>query len=97
MGLVLNIAKRVFRQAQLSHIGKVITIDGVKPDPEKVQAISATPTPTNVTELQCVLGLVMFLGHYIPNMSARTAPLRQLLEKDIDCSDKVDRRLRGTG
>ena len=84
VGLVLNIDKRVFRQAELSHIGEVITIDGVKPDPETVQAIREMPTPTNVTELQCVLGLVMFLGHYIPNMSARTAPLRQLLEKDID-------------
>ena len=41
-------------------------------------------TPTNVTELQRVLGLVTFLGRYIPNLSARTAPLRQLLEKDID-------------
>ena len=31
-----------------------------------------------------MLGLVTILGRYIPNLSARTAPLRQLLEKDID-------------
>ena len=56
----------------------------MKPDPQKVQAIEDMQTPTNVTELQRVLGLVTFLGRYIPNLSARTAPLRQLLEKDID-------------
>ena len=84
VGLVLNKDKCVFHQAELSYIGEVITIDGVKPDPEKVQAIKGMPTSTNVTELQRVLGLVTFLGSYIPNMSARTAPLRQLLDKDID-------------
>ena len=83
-GLVLNIDKCVFRQAELSYLGEVITIDGVKPVPEKVQAIKDMPTPTNVTELQRVSGLVTFLGRYLPNLSARTAPLRQLLEKDID-------------
>ena len=72
-----------FRQAELSYLGEVITIDGVKPDPDKVQAARDMPTPTNVTELQRVLGLVTFLGRYIPNLSARSAPIRQSLEKDI--------------
>ena len=80
---MLNIDKFVFRRAELSYIGEVLTIDGVKHDPEKVQAIKDMPTPTNVTELQRVLGLVTFLGRYITKLSARTAPLRQLLEKDI--------------
>ena len=84
VGLVLNFDKCVYRQPELSYLGEVITINGVKPDPQKVQAIEDMQTPTNVTELQRVLGLVTFLGRYIPNLSARTAPLRQLLEKDID-------------
>ena len=88
--LVLNLDKCVLRQAELSYLGKVITNDDVKPDPVKVQAIGDMPTPTNVTELQRVLGLVTFLGHYIPNMSARTAPLRQFLEKDIDWQRKSE-------
>ena len=84
VGLELSIDKCVFRQAELSYLGEVITIDGVKPDPEKVQAIKVMPTPTNVTELQRMVGHVTFPGRYIPNLSARTAPLRQLLEKYID-------------
>ena len=53
-----------------------MTRDGVKADPEKVQAVTDMPTPINATELQRMLGMVTYLGRYIPNMSARTAPLR---------------------
>ena len=66
VGLVLNIDKCVFRQAELSYLGEVITNNCVKPDPDKVQAIKDRQTPTKVTELQRVLGLVTFLGRYIP-------------------------------
>ena len=61
-----------------------VTQYGVKPDPEKIQAITDMPTPTNATELQRVLGMVTYLGRYIPNLSARTAPFILLLEKDSD-------------
>ena len=42
---------------------------GVHPDPEKVDAVHALPTPTNITELQ------EFLGPFIPGLSTQTAPL----------------------
>ncbi|KAK2143360.1 hypothetical protein NP493_4554g00000 [Ridgeia piscesae] len=84
VGLVLNVDKCYFRQAELPYLGEVVTQDGVKPDPEKVQAVTDMPTPTNATELQRVLGMVTYLGRYIPNLSARTAPLRSLLGKDIE-------------
>ena len=76
--------KCVFRQPEISYLGEVVTQDGVKPDPEKIQAITDMPTPTNATELLRVLGMVTYLGRYIPNLSARTAPLRLLIEKDSD-------------
>ena len=82
MGLGLNMEKCVFQQPELSYIGEVVTRDGVKHDPEKIQAIIDMSTPTNATELQRVLGMVTYLGRYISNLSARTAPLRLLLEKD---------------
>ena len=38
--------------------GQVLTPQGLKPDPCKVQVIQNWPTPTNTTELQSFLGLV---------------------------------------
>ncbi|CAB4002304.1 Hypothetical predicted protein, partial [Paramuricea clavata] len=35
------------------------------------------------TELQRFLGMINYLGKFLPNLSKETAPLRQLLEKDV--------------
>ena len=58
--------------------------DGVCPDPGKVNAVHALPVPTNITELQEFLGLVMHLSPFIPGLSTLTAPLHELLKKDTD-------------
>ena len=84
MGLGLNIDKCVFRQSEMPYIGDLITYDGVKHDPEKVQAIMDMPTLRNVTELQRALGLATYLGKFIPSLSARTAVLRTLIAQDTD-------------
>ena len=44
VGLVLNIDKCVFTQPELAYLGEVITADGVKPDPDKMQGIQDMPT-----------------------------------------------------
>ena len=40
VGLLLNYEKCVFCQPELAYLGEVVTRDGVKPDPGKVQAIA---------------------------------------------------------
>ena len=40
--------------------------------------------PTNITELQEFLGLVMYLSPFIPGLSTLTAALHELLQKDTD-------------
>ena len=52
-------------------------------DPEKCRAVKEMPKPTNVTELQSFLQFIQYLAIFITNLSEVTAPLRQLLEKDI--------------
>ena len=84
VGLVLNAEKCVFRQPEIEYLGEVVTQDGVKPDPNKIQAITEMPTPRDVLELQRVLGMVTYLGRFIPNLSVRTAALRSLLVKGND-------------
>ena len=44
-----------------------MTQDGVKPDPITNQAITEMRTPRDVLELQRVLGMVTYLGRFIPN------------------------------
>ena len=82
-GMKLNRSKCEFRRNSISYVGHVLTGQGVKPDPEKVRAVKEMPPPTNVKELQTLLGFVQYLAKFIANLSEITAPLRQLLEKDI--------------
>ena len=79
----LNRDKCEFRKSSISYVGHELTGQGCKPDPEKVRAVKEMPPPTNVKELQTLLGFDQNLAKFIANMSEITAPLRQLLEKDI--------------
>ena len=77
--LKLNREKCHFRESEVHYVGHVLSADGVKPDPKKVEAIIAMPTATNREDLQRFLGVVTYLSKLIPVMSQKSAPLCQLL------------------
>ena len=83
-GLKLNKDKCTFGARELTFLGHIISAEGVKPDPRKVEAITKMPIPTNKTELQRFMGMVNYLGKFIPRLSDETAPLRELLKKDVE-------------
>ena len=58
----------------------------VHPDSEKIDAIHALSTPTNIPELQEFLGMVTYLSLFIPGLSTLTAPQHELLKKDAEFS-----------
>ena len=62
--------------------GMVLTTDGIKLDPKKVETIKKWPVPQNVTELQSFLGSVNYLSHFIPGLSQLHKPLQALVKKN---------------
>lgn len=80
-GLKLNLEKCTYRQSQLRFLAQLINETGVQPDPEKVDAIRQLPPPQNVQELKRVLGMVNYLGRFIPNLSTVSQPLYGLLRQ----------------
>ena len=52
------------------------------PDPKKVQGITEMTVPTDKQQLQSFLGMVNYMGTFIPNLSHHTEPLRAMLKKD---------------
>ena len=81
-GLKLWKSKCKFEMSELTFLGHKISGKGVEVDKEKVDAILNMPDPTNKKELQRFLGMVNYLGKFVPNLANETAPLRQLLEKE---------------
>lgn len=64
--------------------GHVFTSEGLKPNPSKIKAITEMEAPENVTALQRFLGMVNYLGKFIPGFSDLSAPLRELTHKDVE-------------
>ena len=82
-GVTLN-EKCEFSVSEVVFLGHVISADGIRVDPRKVEAISAYPTPKDVPELRRLLGMVNHVGKFTPNLAEVTQPLRELLKKDND-------------
>ena len=81
--LKLNKEKCEFRLNELKFVGHIFSADGVQADPEKVEAISGMPSPRDKSDLRRFLGMINYLGKFMPNLSEKTALLRSLLEKDV--------------
>ena len=52
------------------------------PDPKKIQGIMEMTAPTDKQQLQSFLGMVNYMGTFIPNVLHHTEPLRAMLKKD---------------
>ena len=81
-GLKLNKEKCKFRQETLDYLGHKFSSQGMSPSPDKIKAISEMKAPSDVTELRRYLGMVNYLGGYIPNLSQIEQPLNELLKKE---------------
>ena len=55
--LQIKPSKCVWGQTELPYLGFVVGKDGIKPDPKKVEAVTAWPTHTTVKEIQQFLRL----------------------------------------
>ena len=81
-GLKLNESKCLFRQPELKFLGHTFTANGVVADPDKVTAILGIPAPTNVASLRQFMGMIHYLGSYLPDLHNVTRPLNDLLKGD---------------
>ena len=70
-----NRDKCIFRQYSISFYGVMLTKDGVKPDPRKIQANKQLPEPKSEALLQLFLGIVNYLSRFSPNIAKMTLNL----------------------
>ena len=82
--LKLNKKKARLRQQEVPFIGHILTHEGLKPDPHKVEAIVGMPDPTDVQSLRRFLGMVNYLAKFLPRLSEETEVLRKLTEKGAE-------------
>ena len=77
-------AKFQFRVPEVKYVGQMVSVEGLKPDPNKVKAIAEYPQPQTKEDLRRFLRLVNFLGEFISNLAAVSEPLHILLKNDTE-------------
>ena len=76
-------AKCQIRKQSIVFLGQIISSEGIKFDPAKTEAITKMPLPRSINELQRFLGVVNYLGKFVPNLPEHNTPLPNLLKKDV--------------
>ncbi|GFS55912.1 retrovirus-related Pol polyprotein from transposon 17.6 [Trichonephila clavipes] len=79
-GLKLNISKCVFGVNELIFLGHLITPDGIKPLPDKVQAVLDYKQPETVGSLRKFLGLLNFYRRFLPKAAEQQYLLSEFLK-----------------
>ena len=82
-GLQADITKCEFHVTQVPYLGMIITTEGIKMDPAKVDAITNWPELVNVKDVQSFLGFANFYRRFIYGYSKLAAPLTRLTRKDV--------------
>ena len=81
--LTMNKDKCEFNKSEIKFYGLIFTENGIKPDPEKVEALKQAEPPTSKAELKSFLGMVTFSAEFIDKFSDHTMELRKLVREAV--------------
>lgn len=80
--VLLNEKKCVYGVRELVFLGHKLSADGIQPTQSKIESIKNFRRPTNIDETRGFLGLINFVGKFIPDLATISEPLRILTKKD---------------
>ena len=76
--------------AHVDVLGHIISADGVRPNDDRVAALTRMPMPTDIKQLRSLLGGLSYYRKFLPNMARHIRPLTALLKKgaafDFTCA-----------
>ena len=68
---------------EISFLGHIISDEGVRVDPSKIQDSVNWKRPTNVTEIRSFLGLAGYYRRFVQYFSQIAGPLSRLTQKKV--------------
>lgn len=93
-GFVCSPSKSQFFVDSVTFLGHVISTNHIGPDPKKVEALRAWPSPSSVKDLRSFLGLLQYLRKFIPQIATKTAILTALLPPNKSAEKAYELRKR---
>ena len=80
-GLCLKPRKCCFLRDEVPYLGHVISAQGMKPDPAKIDKVKSFPVPHDVTGVRQFIGLASYYRRFIPSFASVASPLHALTKK----------------
>ena len=81
--LYAKLSKCDFWLKEVSFLGHIVSIEGIRVDPSKIEAVVNWKSPQNVTEVRSLLGLAGYYKRFVRGFSVIASPLTKLLRKGI--------------
>ena len=81
-GLQVDIKKSKFFVQETTFLGLVVSTEGLKMDPQKIEVIAQWPIPMKLVEVQSFIGFCNFYRRFIKEFSKIVRPLTRLAQKD---------------
>jgi hypothetical protein len=80
-GLSLNPKKSLFAMQEGKLLGHIVLAEGVRIDPDRVEAIQALSLPRSKKEVQAFLGRINFLRRFVSNLAELVKHITAMLRK----------------
>uniref|UniRef100_A0A1Y1KVT8 RNA-directed DNA polymerase n=1 Tax=Photinus pyralis TaxID=7054 RepID=A0A1Y1KVT8_PHOPY len=78
-----NKSKIQFKKESVKFMGQIFSKKGIETNKKYIEAILKMPLPQCKADVLRFLGMVKYVGKFIPNLSKLTAPLRNLTRNDV--------------
>ena len=82
-GLKLKPSKCSLFQEETMFLGYVISADGIRTDPKKVQAIAEMAPCRSVRDVQTFMGMCQYYAKFVPKFQEIALPIQELLKKGV--------------
>jgi hypothetical protein len=95
-GLQLDVDKCEFHKTEVTYLGYVVSTEGIRMDPSKIDTILNWEYPSNVKDVRAFVGFANFYRRFIDDFSALVAPIIALTKKEArfnfnsDCKRSFD-------
>ena len=78
-----KLSKCDFWLKEVSFLGHIVSAEGIRVDPVKIEAVVSWKPPRNVTKVRSFLGLVGYYQRFVKGFSIITSSLTKLLQKRV--------------
>ena len=91
--LYAKLSKCEFWMNEVSFLGHIVSKEGIRVDPKKIEVVVEWKPPRNVTEVRSFLGLARYYRRFVKGFSMTAAPMTRLLQKNVkyEWSEKCQR------